>query len=358
MGSSQEIWKLLHEGTVIPAHPLALTSKRTLDEDGQRLLTRYYMASGAGGIAVGVHTTQFQIREPQYNLFEKVLSLAIDEIKNANLNRPFIKVAGICGPINQAVEEARLARDLGYDIGLLSINGLGEYSEAALLARAEKVGQEIPLLGFYLQTAVGGKMLSFDYWKNFSEIPAVHGIKMAPFNRYQTLEVVQAVCHSSRAEEIALYTGNDDNILIDLLSTYVVNTPHGEVKKEIVGGLLGHWAVWTSKAVALLKEVKGLKKTGLTNAEGLLTEAIKITDSNSAFFDSKNNFKGCIAGIHEVLKRQGLMKGVWCLDPEEGLSPGQSEEIDRVYREYPHLHDDAFVQDHIDEWIKGLPEKS
>ena len=350
----QDIRELLNKGTVIPAHPLALTRRRTLDESYQRLLSRYYMASGAGGIAVGVHTTQFEIRNPHHNLYEKVLQLAIDEVNRANLKLPFITVAGICGSTTEAIAEARMARSLGYDLGLISINGLGEWSETDLLTRAEKVGREIPLLGFYLQTAVGGKELSFDYWRKFAELPSVHGIKIAPFNRYQTLEVVQAVCHSSRCNQIALYTGNDDNILMDLLSTFEVDTPNGLIKKEIVGGLLGHWAVWTSKAVKLLQKVRNLKKAGLVNLQELLSEAIKITDCNAAFFDSKNNFKGCIAGIHEVLRRQGLMQGIWCLDPQESLSKGQLEEIDRVYRDYPELNDDDFVREHLKEWMKGL----
>lgn len=345
-----EIKNLLFEGTVIPAHPLALNPERQLDETHQKLLTRYYLASGAGGIAVGVHTTQFAIRAPEHNLYSKVLALASDVVGRSGLSRPFVMVAGISGPTEAAVEEARLAKSLGYDLALVSVNGLGDLSEKELLIRAEKIGEVMPLFGFYLQPAVGGAVLSFDYWKAFAEIPAVQAIKIAPFNRYQTLDVVRAVCHSSRCDEIALYTGNDDNIVNDLLTTYSVQTPAGLVQKDIVGGLLGHWAVWTSRAVELVNRIHGIKKQNQNVPAELLTEGLKITDANAAFFDAQNNFRGCIAGIHEVLRRQGLLKGVWCLDPEECLSPGQAEEIDRVYREYPGLNDDKFVQSNLNSW--------
>ena len=337
------IANLLMEGTVIPAHPLALTEDRQLDEYHQRLLTQYYIASGVGGIAVGVHTTQFEIRDPKHNLYKTVLRLASEEVEEANLNRPFLRVAGVSGPTNQAVNEAIIARDLGYDIVLVSMNGLGNWSEEALIERARIIGMEIPVFGFYLQPAVGGKVLSYDFWRQFAELPSVMAITMAPFNRYQTMDLVQAVCHSSRCDEIALYTGNDDNILNDLLTTYEINTVNGVVKKDIVGGLLGHWAVWTNKAVSLLEKIKDIKQQGRSITPEELTLGLKITDSNAAFFDSRNSFHGCIAGIHEVLRRQGLLKGIWCLNPEEILSTGQLEEIDRVYRDYPALNDDAFV---------------
>ncbi len=335
---------LLLEGTVIPAHPLALTADRKLDEERQRQLTRYYLAAGAGGLAVGVHTTQFAIRRPEVNLYEKVLALAAEEVEKAALGRTIIKVAGVSGPTLQAVQEAELAKSLGYDLALVSTNGLGLWHEEELLERARALGEVMPLFGFYLQPAVGGKLLSRSFWEAFAEIPGVCAIKMAPFNRYQTLDVVQAVCQSSRHEEIALYTGNDDNIVLDLLSTYEVTTPNGIVKKDIVGGLLGHWAVWTQQAVQLLNRIHALKASGASIPPELLTEAIRITDANAAFFDAQNNFKGCIAGIHEVLRRQGLLEGIWCLDPEEALSSGQAEEIDRVYEAYPELNDDEFVR--------------
>ncbi|MFT4566493.1 MAG: dihydrodipicolinate synthase/N-acetylneuraminate lyase [Saprospiraceae bacterium] len=340
----EEIADLLMEGTVIPAHPLALTKERELDVFYQRLLTKYYIEAGAGGIAVGVHTTQFEIRDPKYDLYTTVLRLASEEVEAANLKRPFLRIAGVSGPTEQGVKEAIIARDLGYDIVLVSMNGLGDWSEAALIERARSIGVEIPIFGFYLQPAVGGKVLSYDFWRRFAELTCVKAIKMAPFNRYQTLDVVQAVCHSSRCEEIALYTGNDDNIFNDLLTTYELNTSKGVVKKDIVGGLLGHWAVWTNKAVQLLEEVKEIKKKGRPITAEELTLGLKITDSNAAFFDARNNFDGCIAGIHEVLRRQGLMKGIWCLNPTENLSLGQQEEIDRVYVDYPSLNDDAFVK--------------
>ncbi|WP_304509786.1 dihydrodipicolinate synthase family protein [Anaerotignum sp.] len=349
-----KIKALLQDGTVIPAHPLALTSNRKLDEDRQRLLTRYYIASGAGGIAIGVHTTQFQIRDPEIGLYRKVLELAIKEIEKADLDRPFIKVAGVSGNTEQAINDAKICAELGYDIVLVSTNGLGNWSEKALLERTRKIAEVIPVFGFYLQPAVGGKVLSFDYWKAFAEIANVHAIKMAPFNRYQTLEVVRAVCESSRCDEIALYTGNDDNILIDLLTTYKFNVNDKPVVKEIVGGLLGHWAVWTHKAVKLLEIIKNVKKSENTISKDLLTMNAAVTDSNAAFFDSANNFQGCIAGIHEVLYRQGILKGIWCLDEKEGLSLGQKEEIDRVYQDYPELNDDEFIANNIGEWMKDL----
>lgn len=354
MELEKAIKDLLFEGTVIPAHPLALDENRQLDEFHQRLLTRYYIESGVGGIAVGVHTTQFEIREPKYNLFEKVLSLASSEADRTPLNKPLIKIAGICGLTQQAIREAEIANDLGYHLGLVSINGLGEWSEVELLDRARAIGERIPIFGFYLQSSVGGKVLSEDFWKEFSEIPSVHAIKIAPFNRYQSLEVVRAVCCSSRNDQIALYTGNDDNIVNDLLTTYKINTDQGTVQKDIVGGLLGHWSVWAKKAVGLLDEIKKAKTSNDLLSREWLTKNIDVTDSNAAFFDSKNNFKGCIAGLHEVLRRQGLLEGIWCLNPNEGLSTGQLEEINRVYSNYPDLNDDDFIKSNIDSWKLGL----
>lgn len=335
---------LLHEGAVIPAHPLALHENLTIHEEKQRKLTQYYMASGAGGVAVGVHTTQFEIRRPEFNLLEPVLQLAAEEIKKAGLGRPFIKVAGIVGPTDAAIREAELAVKHGYHLGLVSMGGLASYSEKELIKRVEAIAKIIPVFGFYLQPAVGGRILSYEFWRNFAEVPNVHAIKVAAFNRYQTLDVVRAVCHSSRRSEIALYTGNDDNIVADLLTPYRF-TINGEViEKRFVGGLLGHWAVWTKKSVVLFNEIKECVAGNHKGLENLLAKGIEVTDMNAVIFDAKNAYKGCIAGIHEVLRRQGLMEGLWCLSAEEQLSGGQLEEIDRIYEAYPDLTDDAFAR--------------
>lgn len=348
---SKEIKELLHEGAVIPAHPLALDAFRKMDEKRQRALTKYYLASGVGGIAVGVHTTQFEIRDKKYGLYERVLQLAADEVEQANLSRPIIKVAGIVGETAQAVKEAETARSLGYHLGLLSPGGLDTWSEAKLIKRAERIAEIIPIFGFYLQPSAGGRFLSFDFWKDFAQIPNVQAIKMAPFNRYQTIDVVRAVCYASRYKDIALYTGNDDNIVADLLTTYKFNVNGEYREKSIVGGLLGHWAVWTKKAVALLNEIKKIKAEGGSLSD-LLTRGIAVTDTNAVFFDASNQFKGCIPGIHEILRRQGLLEGTWCLNPEEILSDGQYDEITRVYRDYPELNDDEFVRANISAWMR------
>jgi hypothetical protein len=342
------ILERLLEGVVIPAHPLALSSDLRLDEFHQRMLTRYYMASGAGGVAVGVHTTQFEIRKPEINLLEPVLRIASEEIDNSLLNLSLIKVAGICGPTDQAIKEAELATKYGYHLGLISNGGLNHYSDAELIKRAEKVSQIIPLFGFYLQPAVGGRFLSYEFWRDFAELPNVHAIKVAAFNRYQTLDVVRAVCNSSRRNEIALYTGNDDNIIGDLLTPYKFEVNGSVIEKRFVGGLLGHWAVWTKKAVELLAEIKYCITNNYVGVEKLLTRGIEVTDTNAVIFDSENSFKGCIPGIHEILRRQGLMRGGWCLNPEEILSDGQTEEINRICKSYPHLMDDEFVKAFLD----------
>lgn len=347
---SPEQSRALHEGLVIPAHPLALDEHRRLDERSQRALTRYYAASGAGGVAVGVHSTQFEIREPQFNLFEKVLRMASEEVDRANIARPFLKIAGICGPTEQALNEADTAIGLGYNAGLLSMGGLQSLSEAQILERTARVAEKLAVVGFYLQPSVGGKVFSFDFWKEFATIPGIVAIKMAPFNRYQTIDVARAVCYSPRRDEIALYTGNDDNIVNDLLTVYRFMVDGKPVEKRIVGGLLGHWAVWTRKAVELLEEIKRVRQSGTIGSEWL-TRNVVVTDANAAFFDPAHGFAGCIPGIHEVLRRQGLMKGVWCLNPHETLSPGQAEEIDRVYRDYPEWNDDAFVREHLVSWM-------
>ncbi len=347
---SPDLYAALHDGLVIPAHPLALTEERKLDEASQRALTRYYIASGAGGIAVGVHSTQFEIRDPEHNLFEKVLALAAEETEKAKIGRPFIRVAGICGPVEQALDEVETALKYGYDAALLSMGGLGNRSEDELIERTRRVAERMPVIGFYLQPSVGGRVFTYDFWLRFAEIPNVVAIKMAPFNRYQTLDVARAVVSSSRRDEIALYTGNDDNIVVDLLTKFSFEVDGFRREKAVVGGLLGHWAVWTRRAVELLEEIKRVRD-GETIAKEWLTRAIEVTDTNAAFFDPANGFAGCIPGIHEVLVRQGLMKGTWCLNPHERLSPGQQEEIDRVYASYPRLNDDEFVAAGLAGWL-------
>jgi dihydrodipicolinate synthase/N-acetylneuraminate lyase len=326
---------------VIPAHPLALKSNRKLDERRQRALTRYYLAAGAGGIAVGVHTTQFQIRDLQFGLLEPVLSLAMEECRGSDV----VKIAGVCGERKQAVAEAQLAVGLGYDAALLSLAALKDNTIPELLEHARNVASVIPVVGFYLQAAVGGCLLPFEFWREFLEIDNVVAIKIAPFNRYQTIDVVRALANSGRGGEVALYTGNDDNILNDLLTPFAF----GNERLRIVGGLLGHWAVWTKTAVSHLELAKA---NAVAIPSEHLTLAQQITDANAAIFDPAHKFHGCIPGIHEILRRQGLLEGRWCLDPSEDLSPGQMEEIDRVCQSYPHLQDDAFVQEHLDEWLR------
>jgi dihydrodipicolinate synthase/N-acetylneuraminate lyase len=333
----------LQAGVVIPAHPLALTAERKLDERRQRALTRYYLAAGAGGVAVGVHTTQFEIRDPRIGLYEPVLELAMQELRGADA----IKVAGVVGPTAQAIREAEFAARTGYDAALLGLGALRNASVQEMLDHARAIAGIMPVFGFYLQPSVGGRILPYEFWRGFAEIPGVVAIKIAPFNRYQTLDVVRAVAESGRAGEIALYTGNDDNIVIDLLTSW----RFGNTTVRIAGGLLGHWAVWTLRAVRMLEQIHELVRSERPIPQSWLTLAAQVTDSNAAFFDPPNQFHGCIAGIHEVLRRQGLLQGRWCLNPNEDLSPCQSDEIDRVYREYPHLNDDAFVREHLDEWL-------
>lgn len=336
--------ELLMRGGVFPAHPLALDQDRNLDADSQRRLTRYYMQSGASGIAVAVHSTQFEIRDPSINLFKKVLELAAEEIDNANLDRPFLKIAGICGETAQATAEAKIAAELGYDIGLLSMASLKDWSEAAIIAHVKQIATLIPIFGFYLQPSVGGRVFSYQFWADFVAIEGVEAIKCASFNRYQTLDVMRALANSSRVNEIAMYTGNDDNIVADLLTTYEFTVNGKSVAVDFKGGLLGHWAVWTKQAVALFEEIQLAKQSNdYAMLNKLLRIGVQVTDCNAAFFDPAHDFSGCIPGIHEVLHRQGLLKGIWCLNPLEVLSEGQYDEISRVYRDYPELHDDAFV---------------
>jgi len=333
--------ELLHEGTVIPAIPLALDNNRKFSPAGQRLLVNYYLAAGSGGVAVGVHTTQFEIRQPQHNLLEPVLSCAIDVIKEFEKTngKHIVKVAGVCGGTEQAMSEAALAKKLGYDAVLLSPGGLSHCDEDYLLERTRQVAEIMPVIGFYLQTAVGGRVLPYEYWRKLAEIEGLIAIKCAAFDRYQTIDVMRGVSDSSRADKIAMYTGNDDTIVFDLVSSY--NFGGREIR--FVGGLLGHWSVWTHKTVEIFVEIKKAVKELAVSGE-LMLLANQITDANAAFFDSKNNFAGCIAGLHEVLRRQGLMQNIYCLNPNEILSPGQLEEIDRVYKAYPHLNDDEFVR--------------
>lgn len=349
-----EILALLRRGVMIPAHPLALNAQRKFDEKRQRALTRYYCAAGAGGVAVGVHTTQFEIREPKFGLYEPVLSLAAETLDDnvAATGKILIRVAGIAGPTAQAVHEAKIAVNLGYHVGLVSLGALREASNAELLSHLRAIAEIIPIMGFYLQPAVGGRVLSFDFWREAAEIENLVAIKMAPFNRYYTIDVLRAVAASGRGQEIALYTGNDDNIVLDLLSAFRFGQEQSRVPLRIVGGLLGHWAVWTKKAGELLEEIHTLLKKQQAIPSELLALASQITDCNAAFFDPQNNFAGCIAGIHEVLRRQGLLEGRWTLNPNEDLSPGQLAEIDRVYAAYPHLNDDAFVRENLDKWMK------
>ena len=342
----------LREGQVIPAHPLALTAARRLDERRQRALTRYYHAAGAGGLAVGVHTTQFSIRDAKHGLLKPVLQLAAETIGQCDVRagRETVLVAGICGATEQAVTEAGIARELRYHAGLLSLGALRTADDHQLIAHCEAVAREIPLVGFYLQPAAGGRPLTHGFWRRFAEIPNVVAIKIAPFNRYQTFDVIRAVAESGRAGDIAIYTGNDDNIVLDLLTEYAVQTGSGEARLRMAGGLLGHWSCWTRRAVELLDECKRCRGSQAIPAS-LLTLAAQVTDCNAAFFDAANGFAGCIPGIHEVLRRQSLLDGALCLDPKETLSPGQTEEIDRVYRAYPELNDDEFVLQHRDVWL-------
>jgi len=338
---SANIRQQLHHGLVIPAHPLALTSSRKLDERRQRALARYYIAAGVGGIAVGVHTTQFAIRDAKVGLFKPVLQLAAEEMDRAT--PPLVRIAGVCGQTAQAVAEAELVRGLGYDAALLSLGAMHEADEDALIAHCKSVAEVISVIGFYLQPSVGGRVLSYNFWRRFVEIENIVAIKIAPFNRYQTLDVVRAVIDAGR-DDIALYTGNDDNIVADFLTPF---RARGK-ERRIVGGLLGHWSVWTQRAVELLERCRNADAT-----PELLSLSVEVTDSNAAFFDAANGFRGCIAGLHEVLRRQGLLEGLWCLDEHETLSPGQLAEIDRVYRYYPHLHDDEFIASHRDEWLSA-----
>ena len=341
------------KGTVIPAMPLALTERCEFDRNAQQALTRYYMDAGAGGIAVGVHSTQFAIRE--HGLFETVLSCVSDAADQwcQKTGNAVLKISGACGKTPQAITEAKFAAKTGYHAVLLSLSAMKDTGISAMLDHCAGVAEVMPLVGFYLQSAVGGPELPYQFWKEFVKIPNVLGIKIAPFNRYKTFDVVRALCDAGKENDITLYSGNDDNIVPDLMTEYRIRTNGALKKVRIKGGLLGHWCVWTRKAVLLLDGIHALIESGKDIPSEWLTQGMEITDCNAAFFDAANNFAGCIPGIHEVLHRQGLLKGIWCLDPHEVLSPGQSDEISRVYKAYPHLNDDDFVKAGLEKWFTG-----
>ncbi len=338
-------WENLRHGGVIPAHPLALDANRQLSERHQRALSRYYLDAGAIGVAIGVHTTQFEIRD--HGLLRPVLELGAEEASR-HASDPFM-VAGAIGPTAQAVAEAELARDLGYHAVLLGLAALKDQSEDALIAHCEAVAQVMPMIGFYLQPAVGGQTLPYSFWRRFAQIENVVAIKIAPFNRYKTLDVVRAVVDARAEEQITLYTGNDDHIVADLLTAFSFPRDGQSVTVRIKGGLLGHWAVWTKRAVEMLHDIH-TNQAGRSASEWLSLDA-RVTDANGVLFDVRNDFAGCIAAIHEVLRRQGLLPGIWCLNPKETLGPGQMDELERIYRDYPELNDDAFVVENLERWL-------
>lgn len=336
---------------MIPAHPLALTAERKFDERRQRALTRYYCAAGVGGVAVAVHTTQFEIRDPTVGLLKPVLQLAAEVIDRheSDTGRRLVRVAGACGATPQAIAEAGLARELGYDAALLNLGALARASNEELIEHCARVAAALPLFGFYLQPAIGGRVLDYGFWRRFLEIGEVVAIKVAPFDRYKTLEVARALADSGRSGEVALYTGNDDAIVADLMA----DSDFGAGKRvRISGGLLGQWATWTARAVEMLEAIKHCRHARDERALEILTLGQQLTDANAALFDARNNFAGCIAGINESLCRQGLLAGNWCLDPRQGLSAGQALEIDRVWAIYPQLRDDAFVAANLDAWLR------
>jgi len=340
--------RALRRGLVIPAHPLALTARRRLDERRQRALTRYYLDAGAGGVAIGVHTTQFAIHERASGLLQPVLELGAATAREwrAGSERP-VMIAGVIGKRAQALREARLAHDCGYDAALVSLAALPGASDEALVVHVRAIAEIIPVMGFYLQPAVGGRVLGYGFWRRFAEIEDVVGIKIAPFDRYATLDVLRAIADSGRSNDIVLYTGNDDHILLDLLTAHRFGDT---APVRMRGGLLGHWAFWTRAAVAQHQECARVRRGPISPR--LLSLAAQVTDANAAVFDAANSFRGCIPGIHEVLRRQGLLAGRWCLDPKEDLSAGQGAAIDRVGRAYPHLADDQFVRDNLDRWLR------
>jgi dihydrodipicolinate synthase/N-acetylneuraminate lyase len=348
---AEPVLQLLKDGTVIPAHPLALNMDRTLDEKHQRALTRYYLACGVRGLAVAVHTTQFEIRLPEFNLLQPVLEMAVQEIQafERSSDSPIVKIAGVVGQTAQAEKEAALARDLGYDMALLSLSAFKHATTDEMIEHSQRIAKIIQIVGFYLQPAVGGRHLDAEFWRRFAQIENVVAIKVAPFSAYETLQVLRGVASSGRAQEIALYTGNDNSIVTDLLTPFVL--PEHDQPLQFTGGLLGHWSVWTRTVVEQFNMIKAMQKNRSKLSPAWLTLAAQITDCNAAFFDARNNFQGCIVGVHEVLRRQGLLQGTWTLNPSEQLTDEQSREIDRVYQAYPHLNDDVFVAEHLDEWL-------
>ena len=349
-----DIINKLRSGCVIPAHPLALRADNKIDERHQKALSRYYLASGAGGLAVGVHTTQFAIHNPKVGLYRPVLELANDTaqqfVKSSNSSEP-VMIAGIVGETKQAVKEAEVARDLGYHLGLLCLTALRGKSVDELIDHARQVAKVIPIMGFYLQETISQMVLGVEFWRKFVEIAGVLAIKIAPFNRYQTLDVLEAVAYSGRADEIALYTGNDDNIIVDLLTKYEFNVDGQTVSLQIVGGLLGQWACWTKRAVEYLARIKKIRETKMHVPQEMLTLASQLTLANKAIFDADNHFAGCIPGILYVLKRQGLVEEIRTLDEAESLSPGQAEKIEQIIENYPQLADDDFVKENLDVWL-------
>ena len=343
----QQVLASLRRGAVIPAHPLALDASRRLDPVRQRALTRYYLDAGAGGLAVGVHSTQFAIRE--VGLYEPVLELAARTAADWS-DAATVMIAGLCGPTAQALREADIARGLGYHAGMLSLAAMQGAAVDELVAHCAAVAERIPLVGFYLQTAVGGIALPLEFWRRFAAIDNVIAIKMAPFDRYRTLDVIRGVAAAGAQERVTLYTGNDDHIVLDLLAPFVVRRGDTSVTLRIRGGLLGHWSVWTKRAVEQLQRIHQALDAGQVDADLLALDS-RVTDCNSAFFDVANRFAGCIPGCHEVLRRQGLLEGTWCLDEHEALSPGQADLLTAVAERYPTLTDDAFVRDNLHRWL-------
>lgn len=342
-----EVLARLRQGVVIPAHPLALTEDRQLDQRHQRALTRYYLDAGAGGLAVGVHTTQFEIRD--VGLYEPVLRMAAESTASWT-DQPIVMIAGLIGSTEQALAEAHVALGLGYHAGLLSLAAHRGADEDALIAHCQAVAGRIPLVGFYLQPAVGGIVLSAEFWRRFAAIDNVIAIKVAPFNRYRTLDVVRGVVAAEAEDRISLYTGNDDHILLDLVTPFAVRRGAETVVVRFRGGLLGHWSVWVKPAVAYLARAHQAIAAGTVEGELLQLDG-QITDANGALFDVVNDFAGVIAGCHEVLRRQGLLQGTWCLNPDEAMSPGQEEALNRVMADYPHLCDDEFVAENLQRWL-------
>lgn len=351
-----DVARVLQRGVVIPAHPLALDSNRKLNERRQRALSRYYLHAGAGGLAVGVHTTQFEIRNPHVGLYKPVLQIAAEEIsrfESAHSAQPIVRVGGICGPTAQAVGEAALLHELGYHAGLLNLGALPEASDQQLVEHCQAVSQVLPIIGFYLQPGSGGRPLAHSFWRRLMDNPRVVAIKIAPFNRYRTLDVIRAVIESGR-DDVALYTGNDDNIIHDLITPHRFLRDGEPVTRRFVGGLLGHWAVWTRAAVDILNACHDAVRHDGPIDPKMLALGIEVTDCNAAVFDVANGFAGSTAGIHEILRRQGLLEGLWLLSESRSrLSPGQADELTRVSKAYPHLIDDAFVREHLSAWMSG-----